>query len=137
MLSGGSIRSWSFTFEASTVTVHISALAKSVAGSRTKVTGLPDTAAPWSPLVAQAIWNQVSVTFTGSLKVIETLASTATPDAPPAGVVELTAGARSEQFPSGDALFRGDGAVAVKSAGLLSVSRSEERRVGKECRSAW
>src|SRR5439155_11704850 len=111
MLSGGSIRSWSFTFEASTVTVHISALAKSVAGSRTKVTGLPDTAAPWSPLVAQAIWNQVSVTFTGSLKVIEMLASTAPPDAPPAGVVDLTAGGRSAQFPCGDEQFSCDGSA--------------------------
>src|SRR5438093_12192675 len=120
MLSGGSIRSWSFTFEASTVTVHISALAKSVAGSRTKVTGLPDTAAPWSPLVAQAIWNQASVTFTGSPKVIEMLASTATPDALPAGVVELTAGAGSEQLPRGDGGCGGAGPVAAKSARLVA-----------------
>src|SRR5438874_12607494 len=117
MLSGGSIRSWSFTFEASTVTVHISALAKSVAGSRTKVTGLPDTAAPWSPHVAQAIWNKVSVTFTGSLKVIETLESTAMPAEQHAGVVELTVTASSEQLPSGDAPFLGEGTVAVKETG--------------------
>ena len=43
------------------------------------------------PLVAPTIWNQLPVTFTGSLNVIVTSVLEATPVAPSAGVVALTA----------------------------------------------
>ena len=34
-------------------------------------------------------------------------------------------------------LFGAAGAVAATTGGLLMLCRSEERRVGKECRSRW
>src|SRR5205085_6313524 len=59
-----------------------------------KVVGPPDWDAVWRPLDVHESWNQAR-TFTGSLKVTETLALTATPVAPFAGVVEETEGAAS------------------------------------------
>ena len=101
MLSGGSRRSWSATSAASTVTVHVSAVAKSVPGSIANVVGPPVAVAAWPPLVPH----------------------TATPAAPLAGTVAVTEGAASLQFPAGDAALRGAGGAATKSAELLSVSR--------------
>ena len=115
MLSGGSCVSWSVTFAAKTVTVHVSAVAKSVVGSSVKVVGPPETVAECPSLVPHEIENQLPLTLTGSLKVIVTLLSTAMSAAPFAGVVAATNGAASW-------LFRGFGAPTVKSAALLFVS---------------
>ena len=123
MLSGGSRRSWSATSAASTVTVHVSAFAKSVPGSIANVAGPPVAVAAWPPLVPHTTLNHVPATFTGSENVTLMLASTATPDAPLAGTVAVTEGAASLQFPAGDAALRGAGGAATKSAELLSVSR--------------
>jgi hypothetical protein len=60
-----------------------------------KVVGPPVTAAVWAPEVAQVRSNQVPVTLTGSLKVIEGEASSATFGVPFAGVVDATLGATS------------------------------------------
>ena len=104
------------------VTTHVSALTKSAAGSNEKLIGPPEAAAECGPLSEQVIVNHMPLTFTGSLKATETLASSDTPLAPADGVVVLTAGAWSLQLPGGDAEVRGAGAAAVKSAPLLSVS---------------
>ncbi len=72
-----------------------SSAAKFVAGSSVNVVEPPETAAGWPPLVAQEMENQLPSTTTGSLKVIETFASRATPAALFAGVVETTIGAGS------------------------------------------
>ena len=72
-MSGGSFASWSVTCAAKTVAVHTSAEAKSTFGLSENVVGPPVTtvlAGVRVPLVGHAIWNQVPVTFTGSLKVI-------------------------------------------------------------------
>src|SRR5918912_63327 len=115
MLSGGSCVSWSVTFAAKTVTVHVSAFAKFVSGSSVKVVGPPLTVAAWLPLEPQEIEYQPSVTFTGSLKVIETFASSATSVALFAGVVLATDGAVSPpQIKTGLRRVRGAGAPAVK-----------------------
>src|SRR5207244_6958290 len=84
--------------------------------------GPPAAVAVCIPLAAQAMANQPPLTLTGSAKVISTLASSATPDAPLAGAVEATAGARSVQLPGADAVLRGAGAPATKSDKLLSLS---------------
>src|SRR5919204_1048758 len=115
MLSGGSVASWSVTFAAKTVTVHVSEPAKSASGLSVKVVGPPLTAAVWPSLELHEIENQLPVTFTGSLKVIVMLLFSATLPAPSAGLVLETVGAASP-------LLRGFGAPAVKSALLLSVS---------------
>ncbi len=47
------------------------------------------------PLVGQTIWNQLPVTSTGSEKENERFAFVATAPAPDAGIVAITAGARS------------------------------------------
>src|SRR5215208_1909810 len=65
IVSGGSFASWSETCDAVTVTVHVSPVAKFVAGSSVNVVGPPLTVAACEPLVAQAIVNQAPVTFTG------------------------------------------------------------------------
>src|SRR5919199_1051619 len=123
MVSGGSLVSWSLTFAAKTVTVQVSLDAKSAVGSSVKVVGPPLTAAVWEPLVPQEIEYQEPLTFTGSLKVIETLAFTATSVAPFAGVVLETDGATSPWNANvGNERLRGFGAPAVKSAAVLSVS---------------
>src|SRR5256885_1734656 len=85
MLSGGSVASWSVTFAAKTVTVHVSEPTKSASGSSVNVVGPPLAAAVWPPLEEQEIENQLPVTFTGSLKVIVTLLSSATLAPPFAG----------------------------------------------------
>src|ERR671935_237550 len=115
MLSGGSIVSWSATFAAKTVTVHVSEPAKSASGLSVKVVGPPLTAAVWPSLEEQEIENQLPVTFTGSLKVIVMLLFSATSPAPFAGFVLETVGAWSP-------VLRGFGAPTLKSALLLSVS---------------
>src|SRR6266550_6846663 len=116
------MRSWSVTCAATTVTVQVSLPTKSVTGSSEKVVDAGVATAGCGPLVEQEIVNQVPVTITGSLNVTEMFAPTATPLAPADGVVRLTAGGWSLQFPSGDAELRGVGAPAVKSAALLSMS---------------
>src|SRR5262245_3617361 len=76
MLSGGSFVSWSVTCAAKIVTVQVSPLVKSTFGLMVKVVGPPVTtvaAGKRVPLVLQTIWNQLPVTFTGSLKVTLTL----------------------------------------------------------------
>src|SRR5919204_5033037 len=95
MLSGGSFVSWSVTFAAKTVTVHVSPWTKSLVGSSVKVVGPPLTVALWPSLVPHEIEYQLPVTSTGSLNVIETFELTATPVAPFAGVVLATPGAVS------------------------------------------
>ena len=95
MLSGGSSVSWSVTWAATIVTVHSSLGVKSVSGFRVNVDGPPVTVPVWAPLVAHEIEFQAPDTSTGSLKVTETSASTATPVASFAGIVDWTAGAAS------------------------------------------
>src|SRR5438093_12227623 len=115
MLSGGSVASWSVTFAAKIVTVHVSEPAKSASGLSVKVVGPPLTVAVWPSLEPQEIENQLPVTFTGSLNVIVMLLVKDTSPAPLAGFVLETVGAASP-------LFRGFGVPTVKSALLLSVS---------------
>src|SRR5919204_2843725 len=115
MLSGGSTASWSVTFAAKTVTVHVSEPTKSASGFSVKVVGPPLTAAVWPSLELQEMENQLPVTLTGSLNVIVMSLFNATSPAPLAGFVLETKGAASP-------LFRGFGAPTVKSALLLSVS---------------
>src|SRR6266550_1929095 len=92
MLSGGSVASWSVTFAARTVTVHVSEPTKSASGSSVKVVGPPLAVAVWPPLELHEIENQLLVTFTGSLNVIVTLLVRATSPAPFAGLVLETVG---------------------------------------------
>ncbi len=80
---------------ASTVTVQVSLLAKSLSGLSVKVVGPVTSGAACAPLVVQLMENQLSTVLTGSLKVMMMSASTATLVAPSAGVVELTLGAAS------------------------------------------
>src|SRR5919201_3346829 len=115
MLSGGSVASWSVTFAAKTVTVHVSEPVKSVSGSSVNVVGPPLAVAVWPSLELHEIENQLPVTFTGSLKVIVMLLFRATSPALFAGLVLETVGAWSP-------VLRGFGAPTVKSALLLSVS---------------
>src|SRR6185369_6553167 len=96
MLSGGSPLSWSVTCAARTVTVHDSPAVKSAVGLIVKVVGPPVTtvsATFFVPLVVQTIWNQLPVTFTGSLKVIVISVLADWFVAPLVGVVALTDGA--------------------------------------------
>ena len=124
MLSGGSVASWSVTFDAWTLTVQVSFAAKFAVGSRVKVVGPPLAVAGCAPVVPQEMAYQLLVTFTGSLNVIVTLESRATPVVPGAGIDELTVGAASPMM-----LLRGLGVAAAKSALLLSVSmRPSSRR---------
>src|SRR6266540_3651256 len=115
MLSGGSFVSWSVTFAAKTVTVQVSAAAKSESGSSVKLVGPPLTVAVWAPLVVQLSEYQEPVTSTGSLKPIVTLLLTATSTAPALGFRLTTEGAAS-------LVPRGFGAPTSKSLALLSVS---------------
>src|SRR5215467_15581762 len=98
MLSGGSPLSWSEICAAKTVTVHDSPAVKSAFGLIVKVVGPPVTTVSATlrvPLVAPTIWNQLPVTFTGSLNVIVMLVLPATCVAPLVGVVLVTLGAVS------------------------------------------
>ena len=118
------MRSWSETWVAIMLSVHVSPKAKSVEGSSVKLDGPPETAAVCTPLVEQLRLNQGSVTFTGSLKFTVTLLLRETSVASFAGTVLATLGASSivEQTLKVDAVLRGAGAPAVKSVALLSVS---------------
>src|SRR5437762_1286262 len=98
MVSGGSPASWSATWAANTVAVQESLATKSVFGLMVKVVGPPVTTVSETfrvPELAQAIWNQFPVTFTGSLNVTVRFALVATCVAPFTGVVPLTDGAAS------------------------------------------
>src|SRR5688500_10418922 len=102
-----------------TVIVQLSLDAKSFAGSREKLVGPPLAVAACAPDVAHEIEYHESVTLTGSLKVIVTFASRATPVAPLDGEVDATDGPVSLH----DARLRGVfGLTTWKSALLLSVS---------------
>src|ERR687891_1829378 len=123
MLSGGSSASWSDTCAADTVTVHVSAKAKSASGLSVNDVGPPVASAVCTPLAPHEIEYQLPVTSTGSLKVIVMFASRATPVAPLAGVLLATEGAVSASQTCGSTvLLRGLGAPTLKSALLLSVS---------------
>src|SRR3954466_2647752 len=97
MVFGGSSASWSATWAAKIVAVQLSPATKSVFGLMVKVVGPPVTTVSATlrvPLVAQTIWNQFPVTFTGSLKVI--VRSAPARVAPPlTGTVAVTEGAVS------------------------------------------
>src|SRR5215207_2160326 len=98
MLSGGSALSWSVTCAAKTVTLHVSLNVKSTFGLIVKVVGPPVTTVSATlrvPVVGQTIWNQLPVTLTGSLNVIDRFELSATLVAPFAGVVAVTDGAWS------------------------------------------
>src|SRR5918996_3041423 len=123
MLSGGSSASWSDTCTADTVTVHVSAKAKSASGSSVNDVGPPVAVAVWPLLEPHEIEYQLPVTSTGSLKVIVMFASRATPVAPLDGVLLATEGALSASQRKGSAtLLRGLGDPTLKSVLLLSVS---------------
>src|SRR5687768_10757971 len=117
MLSGGSSPSTSVTFAPEIDTVHVSLKAKFVVGSIVYVVGPPVRLPTWVSLDEQLMMYQLPTKFTGSLKVMTTFASRATPVAPAMGPVELTDGAASPTT-----LLCGFGVAAVKSAALLSVS---------------
>src|SRR4026208_2005953 len=98
MLSGGSALSWSDTCAAKTVTEHVSLKVKSTFGLIVKVVGPPVTTVSATlrvPLVDPTIWNQLSVTLTGSLNVRVVFVLFALGVAPLVGVVALTVGAAS------------------------------------------
>src|SRR6185436_16795800 len=93
MLSGGSNASTSVTPAASTVTVQSSPCVKSVLGlSVNAVLGLALVVNVCAPEVAQEIVKLAPLALTDSLKLTVTSAFAATPVAPLAGVVLLTAG---------------------------------------------
>jgi hypothetical protein len=93
--SGGSSTSTSVTFEASTVTVQVSPIEKSVSGSSVKLCGPPLCVAVCAPLVAQAMLYQPAAATTGSEKFTVMFVASATSIAPFVGDVELTIGAAS------------------------------------------
>ena len=95
IVSGGSSTSLSETCAPTIVTVHVSSWTKSALGFRVKDSGPPPAAAVCAPLVVQEMENHDPLTVTGSLKFTVMFASTATPVAPAAGVVEETCGAAS------------------------------------------
>src|SRR6185369_4444972 len=98
MLSGGSSESWSVTWAAKTVTVQVSAAAKSTLGLIVKAEGPPVTTVSATlrvPLVVQTIWNQLPVTLTGSLKVMSMFIFVFWLAAPLVGLVVETFGAAS------------------------------------------
>ena len=98
IVSGGSFASWSAACAAKTVVVQLSPGAKSAFGLTVNTVGPPLTAVSATlrvPLVAQTIWNQLPLTFTGSLNVTVTFALRTTPVAPFAGPVVETDGAAS------------------------------------------
>jgi hypothetical protein len=125
IVSGGSIRSTSWTPASSIVTVQLSFEAKSASGSSVYVVGPPVTVAVCRPDVLHEIVCHGSTTVTGSLNVTVMLLSPATSLAPFAGLVLDTEGALSattSQKCRKDNEFRGAGVAALKSAPLLSVS---------------
>ena len=91
-LFGGSSKSASVTSAALSVTVQVSPTEKSAAGSREYVVGPGEAVAACAPLAVHVIPYHVSLAETASLKVIDMVASTATPVAPFAGEVEATVG---------------------------------------------
>jgi hypothetical protein len=82
------------------VTVHVSPGPKSVSGSSVNVVGPPLATAVCAPVSAHEIVNHEPVTFTGSLKVIETFALRATLLVLFAGLLEATVGAASPGGPA-------------------------------------
>ena len=102
------------------MTVQVSLVEKSVAGSSAYVRGPPATDAACAPLVVQVIAYHAPLTATSSLKVIETFASLATSTAPFAGVFEATDGAASP--PVGPNFWGLLALGPTKSATLSSVS---------------
>ncbi len=137
MASGGSVVSWSLTWAATTVTRAASPGVKSVVGLSTNELGPPVTAASWVPLVVHEIENHDPVTVTGSLKSMVTSVPAATPVAPLAGVVDVTAGAPSPppHGLSGEEVLRGLGAPdsevgrVVVGLGAAAVQPQGGRRV--------
>src|ERR1044071_8053189 len=75
-----------------TVSVQVSLDCRSVAGSSVNVVGPPLTVSACAPLRPHDKVNAVGATVTGSLKVTERLAASATPAAPAAGPVLATGG---------------------------------------------
>ena len=74
IVSGGSTVSTSVTPWSSTVTVHVSPVAKSVVGSSVYVVVPPESTNGCAPLAVQEIVNVALATETGSLNVMPTLA---------------------------------------------------------------
>src|SRR5436190_1001011 len=98
MASGGSPASWSVTGAAKTVAVQVSPSAKSAFGLIVNVVGPPVTTVSATlrvPEVGHTIWNQLPVTFTGSLKVTVRFVLADCCVAPFTGVVPVTDGAAS------------------------------------------
>ena len=124
MVSGGSSPSWSVTWEANTVSVHDSPIARVLAGSSVNVVGPPVTVAATLPVVEQSRVNHDGPTSTGSLNVTRRFAVVGKSVAALAGTVLVTLGAASGALHglSGEAVLRGVGAPAEKSELLLSVS---------------
>src|SRR5919109_2590909 len=120
MLSGGSLVSWSVTFPANMVAVHVSLGAKSLSGFSVKVLAPPLVVAVCEPLTKQEIENQLPATLTGSLNVTLTFASSATSLAPLAGERLATEGAVSAaQLRGGERRVGGRGAPTVKVPALF------------------
>src|SRR5256885_5479245 len=118
MLTGGV--PVSVILDAKTVTVHVSAVAKLLAGSSEYVGGPPETVAECAPESPQPMANHGSVAITAWLNVIVMFASRATSPAPAPGEVDATPGA--VQRLRGEALLRGFGGPAAKSALFASLS---------------
>jgi hypothetical protein len=118
IVSGGSFVSWSLTFAATIVAVHVSAVTKSLSGSSVNVVGPPVAVAVCAPLVVQLSVYHEPVTLTGSLNVTVTFASTGTSEAPAAGDRPATDGA-SSAVP----LLRGFGADRAGGVGCRQVDR--------------
>src|SRR5215471_9473339 len=121
-----SFAAMSETSVASTVTVQSSPRAKSTAGSSVYVVGPPLAVAVWSPLTSHEIVNQSPATVAGWLNVTVTFAPTGTSTVPPAGERSAITVGTPPHVWTGDAVFRGAGAAATKSAALLSVSWQPE-----------
>ena len=138
MLSGGSLPSWSLTWFASTVNVHVS---PSVSGhariERERGRPAAEGCRHTSPLTEQDSVNQEPVTLTGSLKVTDRLAFDREIGRPVHRV-------RCRRLPalrpataqglSGEAVLRGVGALAAKSRGIVvgfraAVGKPQRRRV--------
>ena len=92
---GGSSVSVSLTPVSSTVTVHVSSVAKSEDGSSVYVVRPPLRAKECEPLVAHSMEKVAVPTETGSLNVTSTFAVVGTSIAPAAGEVAATNGAAS------------------------------------------
>src|SRR5262245_36780333 len=115
------VPSVSLTCAACTVTVQDSLEAKLASGLSVNVLGPPVTDTAWAPLLLHRMENAPASTVTSSLNVTVMFAVSATCAAPLDGVVPEIDGAESTgapHGPTGDDVFRGEGAAAVKSAAL-------------------